>query len=36
MVCLRPEVVELMSFAAGVHPEPYGLRAAQIAVPARG
>lgn len=35
VVCLRADLVEFMSFAAAVHPEPYGLRAAQIPVPSR-
>lgn len=32
VVCLRADVVEFMSFAAGVHPEPFGLRAARVPV----
>ncbi len=32
LVRLRARVVEFMSFAAAVHPEPYGLRAATIPI----
>lgn len=32
VVRLRARVVEFMSFAAAVHPDPYGLRAATISV----